>query len=318
MEVKSLITRPSPGAHAEGARASTRFPGSRGRATAASARSRCRPTAARAGRPPRCRVRSCRRRRCAFARRGNGTAAPRCCKAAPPTTPAWCSRRATQFAAERGLRGVYHYNAIASWRIDEKGEASQCLRLSRLALCDRCSGAPRPCAGAIAAASGSRSRRPTSRRGTSASVRTARAFRPAAAPRRRARRSTPRNARPATARRASADPNDALVGGIGSLAPGKAPIKTVGSYWPYATTLFDYIRRAMPFQESKSLTARRSLRGVGLYPSPQRHRRAGRRARRAVAAEGEDAEPGRVHPVPAQSKVDVRSSGLELPLAEVA
>ncbi len=31
-------------------------------------------------------------------------------------------------------------------------------------------------------------------------------------------------------------------------------MKTVGSYWPYATTLFDYIRRAMPFQESKSLT----------------------------------------------------------------
>jgi sulfane dehydrogenase subunit SoxC len=29
-----------------------------------------------------------------------------------------------QFAAERGLRGLYHYNAIASWRIDELGEAS--------------------------------------------------------------------------------------------------------------------------------------------------------------------------------------------------
>jgi S-disulfanyl-L-cysteine oxidoreductase SoxD len=28
----------------------------------------------------------------------------------------------------------------------------------------------------------------------------------------------------------------------------------VGSYWPYATTLFDYIRRAMPFPETKSLT----------------------------------------------------------------
>jgi sulfane dehydrogenase subunit SoxC len=28
------------------------------------------------------------------------------------------------FAAERGLRGVYHYNAIASWGIDTKGEAS--------------------------------------------------------------------------------------------------------------------------------------------------------------------------------------------------
>jgi cytochrome c len=32
------------------------------------------------------------------------------------------------------------------------------------------------------------------------------------------------------------------------------PVKTVGSYWPYATTLFDYVRRAMPFPESKSLT----------------------------------------------------------------
>jgi sulfane dehydrogenase subunit SoxC len=30
----------------------------------------------------------------------------------------------TALAAERGLRGIYHYNAIASWRIDEKGEAS--------------------------------------------------------------------------------------------------------------------------------------------------------------------------------------------------
>jgi hypothetical protein len=41
-------------------------------------------------------------------------------------------------------------------------------------------------------------------------------------------------------------PNDALVGGKGSLAPGTTPVKTVGSYWPYAMTLFDYIRRAMP------------------------------------------------------------------------
>jgi mono/diheme cytochrome c family protein len=50
-------------------------------------------------------------------------------------------------------------------------------------------------------------------------------------------------------------PNDALVGGIGSLAPDKAAVKTVGSYWPYATTLFDYIRRAMPFPDSKSLSS---------------------------------------------------------------
>src|SRR6201981_3951626 len=49
-------------------------------------------------------------------------------------------------------------------------------------------------------------------------------------------------------------PNDRLVGGQGSLPGDKPPIKTVGSYWPYATTLFDYIRRAMPYNESKSLT----------------------------------------------------------------
>src|SRR5437868_5277497 len=40
-------------------------------------------------------------------------------------------------------------------------------------------------------------------------------------------------------------PADALVGGIGSLATPK-PVRTVGSFWPYATTLFDYTRRAMP------------------------------------------------------------------------
>ena len=50
-------------------------------------------------------------------------------------------------------------------------------------------------------------------------------------------------------------PNDALVGGIGTLAAGKVPVRTVGSYWPYATTLFDYVRRAMPFQATKSLSA---------------------------------------------------------------
>ncbi|WP_202901637.1 c-type cytochrome [Bryobacter aggregatus] len=45
----------------------------------------------------------------------------------------------------------------------------------------------------------------------------------------------------------------ALAGGIGSLATAK-PVKTVGSYWPYATTVFDYIRRAMPFDHPRSLS----------------------------------------------------------------
>ena len=46
---------------------------------------------------------------------------------------------------------------------------------------------------------------------------------------------------------------DRLAGGQGSLAT-ENPIKTVGSYWPYATTLFDYIHRAMPYQAPGSLS----------------------------------------------------------------
>jgi S-disulfanyl-L-cysteine oxidoreductase SoxD len=46
---------------------------------------------------------------------------------------------------------------------------------------------------------------------------------------------------------------DRLVGGEGTLASPK-PIKTVGSYWPYAPTLFDYIRRAMPLNAPQSLS----------------------------------------------------------------
>jgi cytochrome c len=46
---------------------------------------------------------------------------------------------------------------------------------------------------------------------------------------------------------------DTLVGGIGSLASDK-PVRTVGSFWPYATTLFDYVRRAMPTTAPMSLT----------------------------------------------------------------
>jgi S-disulfanyl-L-cysteine oxidoreductase SoxD len=49
-------------------------------------------------------------------------------------------------------------------------------------------------------------------------------------------------------------PNDTLVGGFGTIASDRPAVKTVGSYWPYATTLFDYIRRAMPYQQTKSLT----------------------------------------------------------------
>ena len=46
---------------------------------------------------------------------------------------------------------------------------------------------------------------------------------------------------------------DRLLGGRGTLAS-NAPIKTVESYWPYATTLFDYVKRAMPFNAPGSLS----------------------------------------------------------------
>jgi mono/diheme cytochrome c family protein len=48
-------------------------------------------------------------------------------------------------------------------------------------------------------------------------------------------------------------PNDRLVGGQGTLA-GKTPVRTIGSYWPYATTVFDYVRRAMPYAQPQSLS----------------------------------------------------------------
>lgn len=48
-------------------------------------------------------------------------------------------------------------------------------------------------------------------------------------------------------------PADKLVGGVGSLASAQ-PVRTVGSYWPYATTLFDYVRRAMPLNNPMSLS----------------------------------------------------------------
>jgi S-disulfanyl-L-cysteine oxidoreductase SoxD len=47
---------------------------------------------------------------------------------------------------------------------------------------------------------------------------------------------------------------DRLVGGQGTLATAK-PVRTVGSYWPYAPTLFDYIRRAMPQNAPGSLSS---------------------------------------------------------------
>jgi len=52
---------------------------------------------------------------------------------------------------------------------------------------------------------------------------------------------------------AEGKPADALAGGAGTLTAAK-PLKTIGSFWPYAPTLFDYVRRAMPFDAPQSLS----------------------------------------------------------------
>jgi len=49
-------------------------------------------------------------------------------------------------------------------------------------------------------------------------------------------------------------PKDKLVGGRDTLKSPK-PVRTVGSYWPYAPTLYDYINRAMPFNAPGSLNS---------------------------------------------------------------
>jgi cytochrome c len=48
--------------------------------------------------------------------------------------------------------------------------------------------------------------------------------------------------------KAQGDVGPTLVGGQGTLATAR-PLKTVGSFWPYATTVWDYVNRAMPFDK---------------------------------------------------------------------
>ena len=53
-------------------------------------------------------------------------------------------------------------------------------------------------------------------------------------------------------------PNDRLVGRLDDdifpFSEKSAPKKTIGNYWPWATTLFDYIRRTMPYTTPGSLS----------------------------------------------------------------
>src|SRR4051812_28775336 len=49
-------------------------------------------------------------------------------------------------------------------------------------------------------------------------------------------------------------PSGPLVGGGPLNSTDRDPQKLIGNYWPYATTIFDFTRRAMPWQQPKTLT----------------------------------------------------------------
>ena len=52
----------------------------------------------------------------------------------------------------------------------------------------------------------------------------------------------------------SGGPSGPLVGGGPLNSTDRDPVKLIGNYWPYATTIFDYTRRAMPWHQPKTLT----------------------------------------------------------------
>ena len=110
-------------AHAEGAGLLRDFRAWPGRATAASGRSRSRPTAARAGRRglqepmlPKALTR--------FRAAWQWNGGRRCCKAAPPTRPAWCSRRARSSRPSAACAASITTTRSQAGGIDEKGEAT--------------------------------------------------------------------------------------------------------------------------------------------------------------------------------------------------
>ena len=79
----------------------------------------------------------------------------------------------------------------------------------------------------------------------------------------------------------------AIAGGRGTLAS-HDPNKTVGSYFPYLSTLFDYTRHAV--RRCAVADERRALRGRRLRALAQRHRRGGFRAVAGNLVDREDAE----------------------------
>ncbi len=87
-------------------------------------------------------------------------------------------------------------------------------------------------------------------------------------------------------------PGDRLVGGQGTIGTPK-PIRTVGSYWPYAPTLFDYIRRAMPQNAPQSMSDEDVYAVSAYILNLNRPGRGGHNARCDVACGRQNGEPRR-------------------------
>ena len=104
---------------------------------------------------------------------------------------------------------------------------------------------------------------------------------------------------------ASGQPNDRLVGGQGTLREA-APIRTIGSYWPYATTVFDYIRRAMPYVTPHSLTADETYAVTAYLLALNGVIQARRRHECDDAAESRDAEQARASTRHIASRADAK------------
>ena len=107
---------------------------------------------------------------------------------------------------------------------------------------------------------------------------------------------------------------DRLAGGFGTVFDASRQT-TVGSYWPYATTLFDFVRRAMPFNAPQSLTPDEvyAVSAYVLYLNELVAEDA--RLDAAVAAENRNAQPGpfrqRLPPAPRSRRRNRRRSNCE-------
>ena len=85
----------------------------------------------------------------------------------------------------------------------------------------------------------------------------------------------------------------ALIGGRGTLTS-EYPRRTIESYWPYSTILFDYIRRAMPSEKPGSLDPNDLYGRCGLCLIPRRNNWRGRCDELLNVTVGSNAKPGRI------------------------